>query len=254
MKSNKKLPTNKPFPLSGFLLIPTSLFLLGFWMARTPHGQVRKITNDEYTAFKEVLKKPGTEFLTGLILSDDGTRTQRGTLITSSKNQFIIASAHFFGVQHPKSVYTFICQTEKGKKEFYLETILRQQKKGLLGENESDLVVCIPGERKVVTNFSTIPNKTTMSGIGFLPRQDIDPKQLFHLDSGKEVRVVGKMFYTPETPLLIVQIQGTPGMSGGGLLGNGRFFVITGGISDASEDVKKSLGMQHGQVSFISEF
>lgn len=254
MKSNKKLPTNKPFPLSGFLLILTSLFLLGFWIARTPRSQVRKITNDEYATFKKVIARPGTEFFTGIIRSEDGLRTQSGTLIVSPETQFILASAHFFGVQHPKSVYTFVSNTEKGKKELYLETILRQEKRGPLGERESDLVVCIPGKKRVTTNFSTISNKTIMSQVAFQPRQNTDPKHLIHLNSGKEVQVVGKIFYTPEAPLFIVQMKGTPGMSGGGLIGNGRFFVLTGVASGASEDIKKSLGTKQEELSFISEF
>lgn len=209
----------------------------------------REMTAAEHQGFRDAMFTPGTRYMVGRMISEDGRR-QSGTIVDANGKRFVVTTAHFFHAT-TNVAYWFVYTDINGwHTTNYCSKVLRHPHKGLLGE--TDLAICLLGEKAVIHGFSTIESNSVLTNVHVKTLEKEAPLELLHLHSGKIVRVVGLFHTAPNRQVFAADFPVVDGMSGGGLIGNEEFFVISGNIPEATADVSEILGIPRERIALLT--
>ena len=227
-------------------MIVAAVIIVFLWnMKDSGPLSMRPLDNETYGKIKAMIKTSGTSLTTVKIFSSNHRRSQCGTLIVGSDGfQVVITAAHLFN--HEKSADTYSYMVDG--KENFIQKVSSHPKPGAIGYN--DIAFCFRGASQPIKGFATIERDMVLTNIHVRECKDT---RVTKLEGNVPQKIIGILFIDETNPLYIIPMKCVDGDSGGGFLGEGRFFVLKGNIPVGSQEVANFLHVDSKDFTLLSE-
>jgi hypothetical protein len=228
------------------MMIVTAVIIVFLWnMKDSGPLSVRPLDNETYGKIKAMIKTSGTSLTTVKIFSSNKRRSQSGTLIVGSDGfQVVVTAAHIFYHDESADSYSYIVDD----KEFFIEKVCSHPKPGAIGYN--DIAFCFRGVPQLIKGFAKIEKDMVLTNIHV---RDYTDTRVTRLEGNVSQKIIGILFTNETNPLYIIPMKCVDGDSGGGFIGEGRFFVIKGNIPVGSQEIADFLQVRSNDFTLLSE-
>lgn len=206
---------------------------------------VKPLDNETYGKMRSMIKTAGTSLTTVRIFSSNKRRSQSGTLVVGSEGfQVVVTAAHLFNHEKSADSYSYVVDN----KEYFIQRVSSHPRPGAIGYN--DIAFCFKGMPRLIKGFATIERDMVLTNIHVRNYTDT---RVTKLEGNVTQKIIGILFTNETNPLYIIPMKCVDGDSGGGFIGEGRFFVIKGNIPVGSQDIADFLQVKSNDFTLLSE-